>query len=209
MLRELCFGSCYVYSPVGNCPVSRCSRLLRTLLKEPDQNLMNCYASRVRREVSEFRLFAGYFEPCTTLIPVPGSRPRASGAPWVAECLASAFVDAGLGGTVWTGLRRVHPVIKSATASKGKRPTVTTHYKSFMVESREDPPDRIVLVDDVVTKGRTLLAAASRVQEAFPHASVRAFALLRTMGMVAEVSRLLDPLEGMITWRAGDARRHP
>jgi hypothetical protein len=66
-----------------------------------------------------------------------------------------------------------------------------------------------VLVDDVITKGRTLLAAAARIQEAFPQTPIRSFAFLRTMGLVAEVSRLIDPCVGEIRWHAGDAHRTP
>jgi hypoxanthine phosphoribosyltransferase len=67
----------------------------------------------------------------------------------------------------------------------------------------------IVLIDDVVSKGRTLLAAAMRVQEALPNAQVRAFAMVRTMGLVPDVSRLVDPCRGQIRWKAGDAHRSP
>jgi adenine/guanine phosphoribosyltransferase-like PRPP-binding protein len=70
-------------------------------------------------------------------------------------------------------------------------------------------PESVVLIDDVITKGRTLLAAAARVREAFPHAQIRAFALLRTMGMTTGVEHLLDPCRGEIRWQAGDARRTP
>ena len=59
------------------------------------------------------------------------------------------------------------------------------------------------------TKGRTLLAAASRMHEAFPSARIRAFALVRTMGLVSDVQRLLDPCRGEIRWRTGDAHRRP
>lgn len=59
------------------------------------------------------------------------------------------------------------------------------------------------------TKGRTLLAAAARVREAFPNAQIRAFALLRTMGFLAGVDHLLDPALGEIRWQHGDARRIP
>jgi hypoxanthine phosphoribosyltransferase len=67
----------------------------------------------------------------------------------------------------------------------------------------------VLLVDDVVTKGRTLLAAATRIHEAFPDAEVRAFALLRTVGFEPEVDRLLRPCVGAIRWRRGDAHRYP
>jgi hypothetical protein len=59
------------------------------------------------------------------------------------------------------------------------------------------------------TKGRTLLAAASCVHEAFPGAQIRAFALLRTMGLISGIQRLLDPCKGEIRWRSGDAHRSP
>ena len=59
------------------------------------------------------------------------------------------------------------------------------------------------------TKGRTLLAAAARLQEAFPAAEIRAFAMLRTMGLVDRVDHLLDPCVGEIRWKAGDAHRTP
>ena len=70
-------------------------------------------------------------------------------------------------------------------------------------------PENVVLIDDVVTKGRTLLAAATRLHEAFPGAQIRAFALLRTMGLIPGVQRLLDPCTGEIRWKAGDAHRSP
>jgi phosphoribosylpyrophosphate synthetase len=66
-----------------------------------------------------------------------------------------------------------------------------------------------MLIDDVVTRGRTLLAAATRLQEAFPAVEIRAFALLRTMGLVPNVRQLLDPCIGEIRWKAGDAHRRP
>ena len=67
----------------------------------------------------------------------------------------------------------------------------------------------VVLIDDVITKGRTLLAAASRIHQAFPDAKVRAFALVRTMGMIAGIRQLVDPCQGEIEWWSGDAQRTP
>jgi adenine/guanine phosphoribosyltransferase-like PRPP-binding protein len=86
---------------------------------------------------------------------------------------------------------------------------VNLHYESFFIERPAVPPETIVLIDDVVTKGRTLLAAASRVHEAFPGAQIRAFALVRTMGLIPGVAQLLDPCKGEIRWKAGDAYRTP
>jgi predicted amidophosphoribosyltransferase len=178
------------------------------LLKAGDAQFMHRYALRVRQEVDQVSQLKDYFLPHDVLVPVPGSAPKAGGI-WVAAELAQALVLAGLGSKSWPGLHRVSAVRKSATAAQGARPTVALHYDSFGIEQPSFRADSLVLIDDVITKGRTLLAAASRVREAFPDAQIRAFALLRTMGLTSGVPRLLEPCKGVICWRAGDARRVP
>jgi len=183
--------------------------LLGALLKAGDAGFMLKYALRVRQQATDSPLLADFFGATDILVPVPGSAPSVAGGSWVARQLAIALINEGLGGAEWSGLRRVRAVHKSATAAPGERPTVKLHYESFCIERAATPPEGIVLIDDVVTKGRTLLAAASRVHEAFPGAQVRAFALVRTMGLVSCVEQLLDPCKGEIRWKAGDAYRSP
>ena len=209
MIRAIAYASCYVYSPAGAGAVCERSRLLRALLKAGDATFMLKYALRVRQQAKDSPLLAGFFDATDVLVPVPGSAPYIAGGLWAAEHLAVALVNEGLGATAWTGLRRIRAVRKSATAAPGERPTVNLHYESFVIERPTIPPERIVLIDDVVTKGRTLLAAASRVHEAFPCAQIRAFALVRTQGLISGVQQLLDPCKGEIRWRAGDAHRSP
>jgi hypothetical protein len=208
MLEAVPFGSCYVYSPQGTGAVSVRSRLLCARLKDRDPRFMDRYAWRVRQDLAQAPLFDGWFDSATVLVPVPGSQPQVPGGASTAEMLASALLARGIGACVWTGLRRVVAVRKSATAG-GRRPSVYSHYDSFSVESVADAPAKLLLVDDVVTKGRTLMAAASRLQESYPYARIDAFALLRTMGLVAEITRLIEPCLGEIRWRRGDAHRFP
>jgi predicted amidophosphoribosyltransferase len=211
MIRALAFASCYVYSPCGPCAASERSRLLRTFLKAGNARLMVKYALRVRQQASDVAPLGKFFDATDILIPVPGSAPPNLGIASVTERLAAAMVREGLGRCAWAGLSRVRAVRKSATAAPGERPTVGVHYESFAIEPRDAMPfaRQIILVDDVVTKGRTLLAAATRLHEAFPDARIRAFALLRTMGLIADVNQLLDPCVGEIRWRGGDAHRNP
>jgi pyrimidine operon attenuation protein/uracil phosphoribosyltransferase len=164
---------------------------------------------RVRQQVAEHAPLAGFLCPCHMLVPIPGSAVRGAGSISVAEHLALALIEEGVGQGMWKGLRRIRSVRKSATALPGSRPTVENHYESFAIEPIQPPPPRIMLIDDVVTKGRTLLAAAARIKDAFPDSEVRAFALLRTMGLKDGVDQLLDPCVGEIRWRAGDAHRRP
>jgi predicted amidophosphoribosyltransferase len=208
VIRRLAYASCYVYSPAGKGEICERSRLLRALLKEGDAHFMVKYAARVQQQAEQCSQLAGFFRDADVLVPVPRSSIKACGT-WVAADLARALVHEGLGTMAWSGLHRVCAVPKSATATRGARPTVTCHFESFLVERPSVDPASVVLIDDVITRGRTLLAAAARVREAFPHAQIRAFALLRTMGFIAGVERLLDPCRGEIRWQRGDARRIP
>lgn len=208
MIRAIAYASCYVYSPTGAGAVCERSRLLRTLLKAADTSFMVKYALRVRQQATDSPLLTDFFGATDVLVPVPGCAPYRGGL-WAAEHLAIALVNEGLGAVAWSGLRRSRAVPKSATAAPGERPTVNLHYESFFIERPTMPLERILLIDDVVTKGRTLLAAASRVHEAFPCAQIRAFALVRTMGFVSGIQQLLDPCKGEIRWRCGDAHRSP
>lgn len=142
------------------------------------------------------------------LVPVPGSAVCA-GSSWAAAQLAFALREVGLARRLWAGLQRRVAVRKSATALSGARPTVREHYESFAVAALPRAIDTIVLIDDVITHGRTLLAAAARMRAAAPHADIRAFALVRTLGFGQPLTELVAPCYGVVRWAGGDARREP
>jgi predicted amidophosphoribosyltransferase len=208
MIERLSFASCYVYSPAGDSAICARSRLLRALLKDADAHFMIKYAARVRQQMQPASVLAGFFLSGDVLVPVPRSTPKVGGT-WVAAELARALVQEGVGGATWPGLHRISAVCKSATAAKGSRPSVERHYDSFRLEPLKLRPASVVIIDDVITQGRTLLAAAARLREALPDAQIRAFALLRTRGLISGITNLLEPCRGEIRWRDGDARRIP
>ena len=209
VIRTVAFASCYVYSPTGTGQMCDRSRLLRRFLKAGDAGLMVKHAGRVSQLAAHCAELRGFFTHADVFIPVPGSSPYRAGHVWAAAQLASALLEQGLGQTCWCGLKRRRAVRKSATAAPGSRPSVALHYDSFVIDSGPMSLGSVVLIDDVVTKGRTLLAAASRIHETFPNAKVRAFALIRTMGVIAGIRHLVDPCQGEIAWRGGDAQRTP
>jgi len=63
----------------------------------------------------------------------------------------------------------------------------------------------MVLVDDVVTRGSTLIACASLLDEALPAADISAFAAVRTMSDLEDVPTMREPCVGMIHYY-GDNR---
>jgi len=200
-----------VYSPSGAAAVSVQSRLLRDRIKVAEARWVAACAQRVGEQCRPDAPLTGFFQPEDILVPVPGRKAglMASGA--VTRQLAEQLARNGVGQCVWCGLQRVADIPKSATAPQGSRPDVSRQYESLGVSRSGGPSPfaRLMLIDDVISRGRTLLAAAMRLEEAFPLATVGAFALLRTLGRAADVERLLDPCVGTIRWRRGDAMRVP
>jgi adenine/guanine phosphoribosyltransferase-like PRPP-binding protein len=103
----------------------------------------------------------------------------------------------------------VTAVPKSAFAAPGERPEIQVHVTSLEVVDRLPRMARVLLVDDFVNKGRTLLAAASVLANTFPGVEVRGFAVVRTMGLVPDIERIASPVVGEIRFERGDAERNP
>ncbi len=61
-----------------------------------------------------------------------------------------------------------------------------------------DEPMSFVIVDDVITRGATLLACYARLREAYPDANITCFALARTMSD-GDIPQLVEPIAGTVT----------
>jgi hypothetical protein len=206
---SLPFAACYVYAPHGLGAVSLQSRLLCRRVKTADPQWLPRYAGVVAELSRCGTAFGGLFPAGSVLVPVPGSA-HTGASTWAAAQLAAALRGLGLAAGVWQGLARCLRVPASAAAPVGRRPTVYEHYASFVVRALPRPlPKRIVLIDDVISRGRTGFAAALRLRGVLPHADIRLFALIRTLGFESRLAALLAPCEGYVRWAGGDARREP
>ncbi len=96
-------------------------------------------------------------------------------------------------------LERIKALRKAATSLPQKRPMVTEHFESMAVRGSLAPPQEVMLVDDIVTRGATLFGAAERLLEAFPNVHIRAFAAMRTVSNSSEFVNFFEPHVGVIS----------
>lgn len=208
LLSSVEFGSYLTYSPRGTSQVSIQSRHVRDAVKHWREDTVRDVIERLAGEFETTGLDA-FLGDDVTLIPTPRSAPLLTGALWPPHLISKELVDVDLGQKVVPALVRTEPVRKAAYSAAGNRPTVSEHYDTMAVKPALVSTSRITIVDDFVTKGSTFLAAASRVTEAYPEMDVRVFALVRTMGLVPNVERIVDPVSGVINLYFGEGDRQP
>jgi hypothetical protein len=135
------------------------------------------------------------------VVPAPRSAPLPGPeAFWPAKEICDALVKRQVARETAAVLERTRAIPKSSFSAPGERPRPSVHFDSIRALPRMMGATRITIVDDVVTRGATLIASASRVKEVFPEAEVLGFALLRTKGIYACGDEPLDPISSMITY---------
>ena len=125
--------------------------------------------------------FASFFQPNTILVPIPKSSLMRPGTLLVPERIASALTKMGFGNKVISCLARNRSAPKAASSLAKDRPKTIDHYKSMNVTRILSNPDEIILIDDVITRGATLLGAANLLADDFPETPIRAFVAMRTI----------------------------
>lgn len=168
-------------------------------------------AKAVQREMSTL-LFISLFQRDTILVPVPSSSLMQPGSLWVPDRIAAALAKAGVGREAVRYLTRVKPLRKAAFSEPSERPTPVEHFETLAVQRRmsDAPPDQITLIDDIVTRGHTLMGAANRLAEVFPDTRVSGFAAMRTASP-SDFESVYDPQSGTIRYReqTNDTIRRP
>lgn len=214
-LSQLQFGSLLTYTPHGSSAEAKLSKDVMYLLKkdgfmgEPRILMSEWIAKKVQEKMTELP-FASFFGPNTVLVPAPKSSLMQPNTLWVPERIATALVRIGIGKAVSPCLVRATAVPKAAYCAGPDRPTAANHYASICVQGGLAEPDEILLIDDVVTRGATLIGAANRLTDAFPKAHIRAFAALRAISNENEFENIYDPRVGTIDlWDTGETYRRP
>lgn len=98
---------------------------------------------------------------------------------------------------------------KSANSLPEKRPRAINHYDSLGVETVHEAYE-ILIIDDVITRGASMMGAVNRLADVFPNAQIRGFAVTRTVSRPEEFRAIEDPQIGSISLAAkGETFRRP
>lgn len=213
MRSELEFGSLLVYPTRGRSGPSIAARNLTIKAKtdgarSDGEPILAILARLLAIEVGSGHEIGRLFQPGTVLVPAPRSHPLVKGALWPAHRICAEIVAAGLAGEISPIVDRTTAVAPSRLARPGERPTVQRHMDTMSVTSSLSSPDRILVVDDVITRGATQMAIARLLDQAYPSVTVQAFAISRTLSE-GEVEYAGDPVVGKITMAWGQALRRP
>ncbi len=214
-LSQLQFGSLLTYTPRGGSAEAKLSKDVMYLLKKDGFTgtppiLMSEWIAKITQEKMMELPFASFFGSNTILVPAPRSSLMQPNSLWVPERIATALVKRGIGKSVSACLTRKTAVPKAAFCAPQDRPTAADHYTSIFVQGGLAEPDEILLIDDVVTRGATLIGAANRLADSFPRTHIRAFAAVRTISNASEFQRIYNPCVGTIDLlETGESFRTP
>lgn len=163
---------------------------------------------RMAKKVEGLPLY-DFFRNKPILVPMPSSSLQKPNSLWVSQCISSVLVRNNLGTRVVECLTRIRAVPKSANSLPEKRPRAINHYDSLVVETVHEA-DEILIVDDVITRGASMMGAVNRLAAVFPNSKIRGFAIMRTVSRSKEFRAIEDPQIGSIRLKAnGETFRKP
>ena len=212
-LSELEFGSFLTYCPRGNSDLIKTSKNIRNYLKSemnigsPPKFFSEFVTERLKESI-DLMPFKHFFGQNVSLVPVPKSSLMQPNTLWVSEKIAKALSRQDFG-EFYPCLKRVKPLQKAAYAVPLNRPKAIDHYNSLECQQLVHRPKELVLIDDIVTRGSTLLGCANRLKEIFSDVPIRAFAIIRTISDPDRFTKIENPCIGTITQYNNDTIREP
>jgi len=214
LLSELKFGSYLTYTPRPNSDEGKYAKNYVNSIKmeigiptDPPLFMSDRVAKNIKAGIDETPL-KDFFGRDVALVPVPKSSLMQLNSLWVPLKLATAFSKEGFG-TCYPCLERKNPVNKASYSKPENRPKAIDHYKSIKLKMTLQKPKKIILIDDVVTRGSTLLGCASLLQESFPGTPIIGFAVVRTISDPDNFKKMVEPCIGKITRNGDDTFRVP
>lgn len=185
---------------------------LMKAVKNCDAEVEQLVSRMISQAFSDRREMVSVFEDRPVLVPVPRASPlRYANSAWPARWICEKLVRPVVARFVRAPkvvplLKRKSQVPPARTGMTSQR-RVSEHDKSLDIDqkllkrllSRRSKMRTIVIVDDIITSGNTVMAAAWHVKRHIPDADVRAFAVFRTVRPLIQ-ELLFDPVVGKVRY---------
>lgn len=202
------YGTFANYSPRGISDLSKRSRGTCGSIKAGRVDIIASAVPHLKDPKADILL--PFLGSDVTLVPAPRSAPLPDGALWPAKVICDVLHEHGFGKDVQTYLKRMKAVPRSSNSPAAERPLVPVHMESIEAERPFFVPDKITIVDDVLTMGRTSFACAELLRDVCPDAEIRIFAMIRTQCLQEDIERIVDPATGIIIgYPSGKTHRGP
>ncbi|AYM99186.1 phosphoribosyltransferase [Chryseobacterium sp. 3008163] len=180
------------YSPRGKSEIEISSRTVAGSCKNGDVSFSTRLSQRIKEaNLSEF--FAN-----SALVPVPRSTPLVDGAVFPAKIICETLASNGVGENVADCLMRKYAIPKSSGQFHADtRNTVQAHQESLIVDPVLFSEPTIIIVDDILTLGRTSMASALELQKVYPDKEIKIFCAIRTRSW-KDLEKIIDISRGRI-----------
>lgn len=190
---EIPFATMLEYASRGTNEKAQLSKRICGNIKSGNSQVIN----RLIHYMSKLPLnhpISEMFRDNPVLVPAPRSTPMVEGALWPTRILSEHLVNSGFGGSVQNLIARIAPVPKSSNYYTAEsRPSCNTHFNSLLCTPPQAFIEKLIVVDDVFTLGRTSCACVRKLKEIYPNAEIFVFAAMRTRGFVASLDEIVRP----------------
>jgi len=202
------YGTFANYSPRGTSDLSKQSRGTCGAIKAGKVDIIASAIPHLRDPKAD--ILMPFLGPDVTLVPAPRSAHLPDGALWPSKVICDVLRENGFGQDVQTYLKRIRAVPRSSNSPAAERPLVPVHLESIEADKPFFVPEKITIVDDVLTMGRTSFACAELLRAVCPDAEIRIFAMIRTQGLIEDIEMIVDPSVGTIVgYESGKTHRDP
>jgi hypothetical protein len=182
-------------------------------VKSCDEAIVDFLSNRVEQAFVEYPPLSSLFTgERIVLVPVPRASPMKSpSSSWPALWICKKILEHVISNMHVTPrlavlLKRTSPVPPARTGKSDER-RPSKQYETMEVDQSQlerhfhkiKAGDVVVLVDDIVTSGSTIMASAWHVKSCLPSVEVRAFTLFRTV-QISTPDVLFEPVVGTIEY---------
>lgn len=191
------------YSPRGKSEIEIASRTVAGSCKNGDVS----FSTRLCQRIKEADLLE-YFAH-SALVPVPRSTPLVDGAVFPAKIICETLASNRVGESVADCLKRKYAIPKSSGQFHADtRNTVQAHQDSLQVTPILITEPTIIVVDDILTLGRTSMASALELQKVYPDKEIKIFCALRTRSW-KNLENIIDISKGHMSLTANGGVQLP